>query len=84
MYKAFPCSDYYGQLRCLVEYSEPLLIAVLRHFDLGNLQFSTHDNYWRDRLSDATFILISAYCGYAMTSSCHAHTKNWAWCHGMA
>ena len=46
--------------------------------------FSTHDNYWRNRLSDATFILISAYCGYAMTSSCHAHTKNWAWCHGMA
>ena len=47
MYKAFPCSNYYGS-------SVAIWVAPLRQSP-----FRQYNNYWLDRLSDTTFVL---YC----------------------
>jgi hypothetical protein len=73
MYKAFPCSDYYGNSVAILDIQEPTPIA-LRRSNLGNPHLAHAVTIWHDRLSDATYILfpLTAAASWLVLAASHS------------
>ena len=81
MYKALPCSNYYGSSVTTPNFHRSNLIAF-RHFGIGNPRL-LHRNCWHDRLSDTTFVLYYVCSCSVISSFCPCILQGEAGYHGL-